>query len=715
MPASEKIRAEKDVTKKADSTSKDNIQKVTISGGRTDLEERRQSTAAKMIFGREELDRNGDSSIGEVLKRLPGVTVGGRAGRGGDIRMRGMGSGYTQILINGEKAPRGFSMDSLTPDQVERIEVMRGPVAEYSTQAIAGTINIVLREEYKQKNIDFKVSEAFEQGRNAPNISVTFPGEVGPLSYTLSGSAFQNQQHDVVNSITIEKDPADQFSLIQNQHDLTNRRTKGLQLTPRFSLKLENGDALTVQPFLMNSRSDSSSATQLTQTLGLLSPYASANTSAYAQTSFGRLFGNWQHKFEDNSKLNVKFGGGVGRMDNSSVRYQYDATGKQVDLISDVNNTRDRSLNTGGKYTKPYGEGQTLAVGWEVETGARSQTRISLDNGSPQFAESGDNLDASTRRFALFVQDEFDINSQFSAYAGLRWEGIRTQSTIATGTIDNSSRVWSPLLHGVWRIPGAGKDQIRLSLTHSYRAPALNDLIALPSISNLNGPTKPDRTGNPFLKPELSRGIDLAFEHYLSRAGIVSANLFVRSIDDLIRRRTLFINTLTGMRWVSSPVNIGHATTSGVELEAKFQLQEFFPSGPAIDVRSNYSHFWSRVDDIPGPNNRLDTQPAQTANVGLDYRLQNIPLTIGGNWNWTPAYITQSSEMQINSTGIKRQIDLYGLWKVNPNLQLRLSANNLQADAAFSSSLVTTGGINHIDYNTAKTYTTWTLRLEMKL
>jgi iron complex outermembrane receptor protein len=48
------------------------VQKVTISGGRTDVEERRQSTAAKMIFGREELDRNGDSTIGEVLKRLPG-------------------------------------------------------------------------------------------------------------------------------------------------------------------------------------------------------------------------------------------------------------------------------------------------------------------------------------------------------------------------------------------------------------------------------------------------------------------------------------------------------------------------------------------------------------------------------------------------------------------------------------------------------------------
>ena len=85
-----------------------------------------------MVFGREELDRYGDSSVGDVLKRLPGVTMSGTPGRGGDIRMRGLGNGYTMILLNGEPAPRGFSLDSIPPEQVERIEVMRAPVAACS-------------------------------------------------------------------------------------------------------------------------------------------------------------------------------------------------------------------------------------------------------------------------------------------------------------------------------------------------------------------------------------------------------------------------------------------------------------------------------------------------------------------------------------------------------------------------------------------------------
>ena len=62
---------------------------------------RRLSTAAKIVVGREEIERYGDTSMGEVLKRLPGVVSSGRPGRGGPPQMRGLGGGYTQIVIDG--------------------------------------------------------------------------------------------------------------------------------------------------------------------------------------------------------------------------------------------------------------------------------------------------------------------------------------------------------------------------------------------------------------------------------------------------------------------------------------------------------------------------------------------------------------------------------------------------------------------------------------
>ena len=56
------------------------VAQVSVTGSRAnDIDQRRLSTASKMIFGREELDRSGDTNVGDILKRLPGVTMGGPA------------------------------------------------------------------------------------------------------------------------------------------------------------------------------------------------------------------------------------------------------------------------------------------------------------------------------------------------------------------------------------------------------------------------------------------------------------------------------------------------------------------------------------------------------------------------------------------------------------------------------------------------------------
>jgi len=60
----------------AASSTEQKIQQVTVSGARADdTEARRISTAAKMVFGREELERNGDTSVSEVLKLQSAATL----------------------------------------------------------------------------------------------------------------------------------------------------------------------------------------------------------------------------------------------------------------------------------------------------------------------------------------------------------------------------------------------------------------------------------------------------------------------------------------------------------------------------------------------------------------------------------------------------------------------------------------------------------------
>ena len=158
-------------------------------GPATSTDERRYSTAAKIVIGREEIEQFGDMTLADVMKRLPSVTIAGRPGRGGQIRMRGMGNGYTQILIDGDRIPRGFSIDQLSPDVVERIEIYRAPTAETGARAIAGTINIILREPLRQSGNDVRVGATEERGRVQPNVSWTrndVLGEHGTYNLTLS-------------------------------------------------------------------------------------------------------------------------------------------------------------------------------------------------------------------------------------------------------------------------------------------------------------------------------------------------------------------------------------------------------------------------------------------------------------------------------------------------------------------------------------------------
>lgn len=97
---------------------------------------RRAASLTKQIQGREELDRYGDTNALDVLRRLPAVNVAGDS-----PRMRGLGAGHTQILINGEWAPPGFALDQPSPSQTERTEVLHATGAGAREQPAAARLN----------------------------------------------------------------------------------------------------------------------------------------------------------------------------------------------------------------------------------------------------------------------------------------------------------------------------------------------------------------------------------------------------------------------------------------------------------------------------------------------------------------------------------------------------------------------------------------------
>jgi iron complex outermembrane receptor protein len=234
-------------------------QRIEVTGGRADdTTQRQRSTAAKIVIGREEIDKFGDATLGEVLRRLPGVTTPGAPGRGGPPRLRGLGGGYTQILIDGQRTPPGFSVESLTPEQIERIEILRAPTAETGARAIAGTINIITREGFRRRLNDLRVGVGLENGTVSPGINWTHNNAKGPLTYNISGSVFRGHRKDESTAQTREEDvPSGATLREQIESAFTDNRRTGANLSGRLSWRLsEGGDSLALMPTLFHTVAD---------------------------------------------------------------------------------------------------------------------------------------------------------------------------------------------------------------------------------------------------------------------------------------------------------------------------------------------------------------------------------------------------------------------------------------------------------------------------
>jgi iron complex outermembrane receptor protein len=706
--------------------SGDSGQRVEINGHRDEVQQRRFSTAAKIVVGREEIEQYGDTTVADVLKRLPSVTIGGRPGRGGQIRMRGMGNGYTQILIDGERVPRGFAIDQLSPDQIERIEIYRAPTAETGTRAIAGTINIVLREPLRQRGDDLRLGLGVERGRVQPNTSWTRNDTLGERgTYNLNLSVSQARQRtDTAADTTYVNAGSGHLDLAQQLRTQQFAVRNSFHLTGRMQWQLQGGNQFSVQPFVVLSQGTSHTDGELTQSTGNApAPYATSASDGPSRSALGRLALQWRQRVGDATRLDLRGNVGFFNSHSDSLLDEYGSAPAPVLVQATNTSIQDHSWSLNGKLSHLLADRHNLVTGLEAEGVSRAENSLTVINGTPTLPDFGGDLAASTRRLAAYAQDEWDPSANWSAYAGLRWESIRTRSASIGAPANNLGIVLSPLAHAVWRFDAPARDQLRFSLTSSYRAPNLQNLTALPRLSTLypapgpNTASSADRAGNAGLLPERARGIDIALEHYLAGGGIVSVSAFRRDIQDLMRTITTLetVPWANVPRWVARPQNIGDAVTQGVEFDAKGRLDEWVQGAAPLTLRGNLSVYASHVSGVPGPDNRIDQQPRASANVGGDYRLRSKPLTLGANLNWIPPYSVQQTALQSSSYELSRVVDVFALWAFDATTRLRLSLSNvLPRNYVTGSTILASGHVQSVVSN-GPTYCVLGLRLEMKL
>ncbi len=686
-------------------------QSIVIEGRSVDAaEQRRLAVAGTTVVGRDELDQYGDTSVLNVLQRLPGISIDGET-----PRMRGMGEGYTVILLNGDPAPPGFSMDTLAPADIERIEVTKGPTAEHG--GAAGVINIILRVPPRLRQREARASGGYRsvepQGHASLSWGDRLAGGTGPGAQTL-GFHLPLSLHTSANGGDLEVQRSSRAPQGTPVEQVVRGRDEwlgqGISFSPRLDWKLGEFDALQLQGFAQANDSDNRSwrQTQVLQGPPVTSVADEGRTLGAWRLARANL--QWQRRWAGSARLELKAGAQSSLAHNAGQARSSNVGGALTVQRVNTSSNRDSQVTQGGRLRLPLTDAHTLALGWDLEHRHRRELRQLFEDGVERLSGSlGIPFTADVERTRAYVQDEWVPGEGFSALLGLRAEALRVQTTDPARQFLNSSQTLSPVLNLRYALdgPGAGKRLLRVGLSRSVRLPDVSTLMPRYAINGTydrsisNTPLAADSAGNPVLQPERATGLDLALEQHLSGGGVLSAGAFHRSIQGLIRRRIVLESLADASipagvaRWVSRPVNFGRAHSSGLEMEVKGSAAQLLPAAwkaaPSLQLRAGVSVYRSRVEQLDDPEARLEGQPPWQATLGFDRvadgkRAQS--LSYGFNYTYVPAFSTQQSDLQRVWRGDARRFDAYLAWRFSREMQVRLAGQNLLAHPQDSSSLV---------------------------
>ncbi|MEK8088582.1 TonB-dependent receptor [Thermithiobacillus plumbiphilus] len=619
------------------------------------------SANAMSVIGSKQLAQYGEQSLGDALRRVPGVTFDG-ANRAREVRLRGLPSQYTQVLINGRRLLDGNSrrtveLDRIPTGLVERVEVIRAPRASMDAQGVAGTINIVLKDG-AQLPTQITVGAGHLESNGAQGeAGLVTGGARGALEYSLAFNAQRFRRSESKNVYEYDGDGAPTgATLNENQ-----RHFDQVTFAPRLSLAVSDDTRLRFEPIYTRIQEtwDDDIDTPLKADL-VTHDRVTAERLERARQTYG-IYTAVEHKLGDRSDFLVG-------LDAQRAKVDTDRDEVRFNTNSTINRERQRfeliemtSLRPEAVLSLRRGD-HAMRFGVEGSRETHDENNGEVTNGVPAAPRADRIFAIEEQRLAAWAEDDWQVGDRLRANYGLRHE--RSETTTEDFFGDKRRRDASFLLPSMNLVYALQPStDLRFGVARTLRRPDLRTLSPATE-SNAGTAADPDRQGNPDQRPESVWGVDTGLYHYFAQQrGQVSLNAFARRFSDKIED---VVRNEAG-RFVSIPENVGKGRATGLEATGRVPLDGI--GLDAVTLWGNAVYTRSRVDESGGAGRPFLDQPDVVANLGVDYQVPAWRTVFGFAVNWT-APIDQAQRL---SGGGRLDSDIDARTRVDLTMRTEIS------------------------------------------
>lgn len=381
------------------------------------LQERRQASPTPVfVIGRDEIDITNDLTLGDFLRRQPGVTFTGPPGDPKDVRLMGMDKGYTQILINGRALPGGgkerqVQVDQIPMTMVERVEIIRSPLPDQPGDGIAGAINIVLRERIENDLLVRLSAGVIQSARDTSpsgNVQLTWSRRSETLDAVLPLSVIRRHELKTKPKVT-EKFTAGTRSMLAEEFENENNEVAEISVAPRLTWRPTADDTLVFSLFGNRNDGDKRKTREVWTSLtpaegGNFVPSGSDFENELKERHTVRAGLEWKRRFDSVWESGMQLQWQQAGEDKDRRKDSLDPLGSVTATETEVARMRHDSLGAGARVGWRGLPEHVLAAGADIAVERRDDDKLKIKNGVPEVPGRGDRFRVDEQKQALWLR-----------------------------------------------------------------------------------------------------------------------------------------------------------------------------------------------------------------------------------------------------------------------------------------------------------------------